>query len=467
MKGFHPTPAPIVDQMVDSLFQRRRPSRSDFVLDPGCGHGAFIDGVLRWCDRNHAPCPTIVGVEANPAFVSILQRKYARDPRVVIEYADFLRSMGRRFQYVVGNPPYVAITGLSEEEKKRYRDQFRTACGRFDLYFLFIEQALKCAEEGARLVFITPEKFMYVAAAKPLRQLLSTQRVPSINMMKEDAFPGLVTYPTITTIDVCRSGGPTCVLQRDGQVRSFELPASGESWLPLLAECGSTSRFALESICSRVSAGVATGADSVFVHPRKEIPQALLPLTYPTVAGRQIGPRGIREDNELLMLVPYSSAGELLSPRELGPALSFLNAGNRRAKLLGRTCVKRKSSPKPWYAFHETPPLAHLLRPKILCKDITPEPVFAIDREGSLIPRHSVYYLVPKDPAVLEELYEFLRSSECRQWLKDNCQRAANGFLRMQSAVLKKLPIPERLYRSMAPDFAQEATKLSLSRVAS
>lgn len=41
------------------------------------------------------------------------------------------------FDYVVGNPPYVAVEGLSEDEKGRYRSRFQSASGRMDLYFLF------------------------------------------------------------------------------------------------------------------------------------------------------------------------------------------------------------------------------------------------------------------------------------------------------------------------------------------
>jgi hypothetical protein len=100
---------------------------------------------------------------------------------------------------------------------------------------------------------------------------------------------------------------------------------------------------------------------------------------------------------------------------------------------------------KPWYAFHETPPLPEILRPKILCKDITERPHFWIDREGSVVPRHSVYYIVPADVAIIERLCTYLNSPEAARWLAEHCQRAASGFLRLQSNVLKAMPIPHGL----------------------
>ncbi len=141
------------------------------------------------------------------------------------------------------------------------------------------------------------------------------------------------------------------------------------------------------------------------------------------------------------MLIPYSLDGVLFAERELGPLRPYLSEPTRMNQLQNRTCVRRK----PWYAFHETPPLSEILRPKILCKDITARPMFWIDRPGVLVPRHSVYYIVPTDPARISDLCDYLNSDEATKWLNAHCQRAANGYLRLQSAILKKLPMPPSL----------------------
>lgn len=86
--------------------------------------------------------------------------------------------------------------------------------------------------------------------------------------------------------------------------------------------------------------------------------------------------------------------------------------------------------------------LDEILRPKIFCKDITATPHFWIDREGTIVPRHSVYYLVPKNPCGLDELTDYLNSGEASEWLWAHCQHASKGFFRIQSTVLKKLPLP-------------------------
>jgi methylase of polypeptide subunit release factors len=51
----------------------------------------------------------------------VLRNKYDRLCDVSIERADFLEDGHAQYDYIVGNPPYVAITRLSETEKARYR----------------------------------------------------------------------------------------------------------------------------------------------------------------------------------------------------------------------------------------------------------------------------------------------------------------------------------------------------------
>jgi len=38
-----------------------------------------------------------------------------------------------------------------------------------------------------------------------------------------------------------------------------------------------------------------------------------------------------------------------------------------------------------------------ILQPKLLCQDIAEAPQFWIDEEGDVIPKHTVYYLIPED----------------------------------------------------------------------
>ena len=439
MKGFVPTPRDTVDTMVELLFGGWPPHADSTLLDPGCGTGEFIDGVVRWCRRQRLPLPRITGVESDARHVPALQAKYHALGSVCIRHADFLMDARTDYDYVVGNPPYVPITALSEGEKARYRSRYATARGRFDLYLLFFEEALRQLAPGGRLVFITPEKYLYVESASPLRKLLARVHIEQIHLVDENTFDGLTTYPTITVVSNAAPGA-TNIVRRDGTTDTVSLPSGHLQWLPLLEGSGSqAANVTLGDLCSRLSCGVATGADSVFVRPADGLDPALQPFAHPTIAGRELAPASTDFVTHHVMLTPYAADGCLLPLNELGALRDYLLRDDVRRRLLARTCVKRK----PWYAFHETPVLANILRPKILCKDIGQEPGFWVDRPGAIVPRHSVYYIMPRDPAAIDVIVEYLRSPAVHDWLKGNCQRAAKGFLRLQSHVLQRLPVSD------------------------
>jgi adenine-specific DNA-methyltransferase len=439
MKGYALTPDTAVDLMVGKLFRAGAPASDATVLDPGCGNGVFLDGVIRWCESRNIEIPRMLGIDSDPARVAFCRERFAGIEKIEIRTADFLLTRFSHFDYIIGNPPYVAITGLSSTERGDYRQHYVTAQGRFDLYLLFFERALSLLNPDGRLVFITPEKFLYVKTAAPLRKLLNDENVDELHFVDEETFGDLVTYPLISTITKERPRGETRIHLRDNTTRIVRLPADASSWLPaVMGAERDTESLTLADICVRVSCGVATGADSVFVVRTAELSDGLRDFAYPTISGRQLAPDGTTVESHS-MLVPYDMYGSLLPEGRLGDLGGYLSEPGRRAKLLARTCVDHK----PWYAFHETPPLRDLLRPKLLCKDIGMTPYFVVDQSGHFVPRHSVYYIVPSAPNQITALAEYLNSAPAQRWLRDNCQRAAKGYLRMQSHVLKRLPVPE------------------------
>jgi hypothetical protein len=75
-------------------------------------------------------------------------------------------------------------------------------------------------------------------------------------------------------------------------------------------------------------------------------------------------------------------------------------------------------------------------------------PAFYVDAVGLVVPRHSVYYLVPRERRLLRPLAEFLNGKEAREWIAAHAQRAASGYLRLQSHVIKELCVPREILKT-------------------
>jgi SAM-dependent methyltransferase len=446
MKGHVETPPEWAHRMARRLFRGAPPSPDDRILYPGSGTAPFAAAVEQVCAEEGWPLPTGIGVELDPKHVKEARSRGLTHVR--FEERDFLGAgvdeLGR-FDYALGNPPYVSIEGLDEEEKVAHRAAFTTAAGRFDLYFLFFEQALLLLKPGGRLSFITPEKWTYVESAAALRKLLTAKdvRVEEIEHVDEDAFDGRITYPCVTTIRRAPRGATTVIL-RDGTTHETRLPRSGESWAAAIRgvdfdhmDTGVT----LGDAAIRISAGVATGRDRLFVTSREDVPPELDPeWIYPTVSGQELKQSdSVRAGS--VFICPYRPDGSLPDEDELGAYGEWAQA--HRETLERRYCVQNGG--KKWYAWHETPPMGDILRPKILFRDVADEPKFWTDQKGDVVPRHSVYYLVPRSGAPIQGLAAYLNSAEAKAWMEGHCQRAANGYMRLQSRVLRHLPMPKEL----------------------
>jgi hypothetical protein len=399
------------------------------------------------CDDEGWEYPTGLGVETNPEHLT-----EARDrglTHVEFEERDFLADEMRdagSFDYIVGNPPYVPIEGLSEDEKSRYKAEFSTAIERFDLYLLFFERSLNLLAVNGVLSFVTPEKFEYVDTAAPLRRLLTTDdmRVEDVEHIDEDAFTGLVTFPCVTTVRRTNDDATpreTHVKLRDGTTHTTTLPPDGSSWASQIRDADLEKMEAgvtLGDVTERVSPGLATGADNVFVVNADAVPDAVdKKWVRPTVSGSQLrefdGPY-----TDSAFVCPYKDDGSLADGDELDTTLDWLE--EHRERLEDRSCVEKG---KKWYAWHEKPPMQDILQPKIVFRDIAKEPRFWPEDHGDVIPKHSVYYAVPHDSVPMDELIEYLNSPRARMWMEAHCQKAHNGYYRLQSRVLSNLPVPK------------------------
>jgi len=442
MKGHVPTPDALAEKMVRRAFRDDPPSGDDRILYPGCGDAPFAAAVERACDEAGWAYPVGLGVETNPEH---LER--ARDrglTHVEFEEQDFLADGMLDtgvFDYVIGNPPYVPIEGLSEDEKSRYKATFDTATGRFDLYILFFERSLSMLSDDGILSFVTPEKFEYVDTAEPLRRLLTSDdiRVEGIEHIPEDAFTGLITFPCITTIRRTTGGGETVVKLRDGSTHTTTL-TGGDSWASNIRDANvedMSTGATLGDVTERISPGLATGADKVFVMGRDDVPDAIDgKWVRPTVSGSQLrefdGPY-----TDSVFICPYSDDGTLAEPDELDGCYDWLQ--QHRERLEDRSCVEKG---KRWYAWHETPPMADILQSKVVWRDIDTEPTFWPEKDGDVLPKHSVYYAVPKDGVSIDSLVAYLNSPDVRIWIEAHAQKAHNDYYRLQSGVLSDLPVP-------------------------
>ena len=87
------------------------------------------------------------------------------------EFPEIMNNGG--FDVVIGNPPYVRIQNLGEEEIIHFNNTFKSAFKNYDIYLLFVEKSLKLLSKNGDIGFIIPSKFVNSDYGLGLRNLIS------------------------------------------------------------------------------------------------------------------------------------------------------------------------------------------------------------------------------------------------------------------------------------------------------
>jgi hypothetical protein len=104
------------------------------------------------------------------------------------------------FDIVIGNPPYVRIQTLKQQDPKLvefYKQHYESAKkGNYDLYVVFVEAGLNFLKPDGHLAYILPHKFFNAKYGEPLRGLLAKGRHLQhvVHFGDQQVFPGASNY---------------------------------------------------------------------------------------------------------------------------------------------------------------------------------------------------------------------------------------------------------------------------------
>ena len=202
------------------------------VLDPACGDGAFLRGVLRFFSRlPGSPRPTVCGVDVDPAAVREATASLGAAAEIV--RADWLLppgAAGRPWQAIVGNPPWVGVRSMPAAQRQALGVHYATAVGQFDLMAPFVERSLASLAPGGRASLLLPDRWLLNREGEPLRRLVVTKgRLLEVIRLGEDRFRG-VNMPSLLAVlgppATPSDGPPPSTVVRDGPQgapRTFDL----------------------------------------------------------------------------------------------------------------------------------------------------------------------------------------------------------------------------------------------------
>lgn len=462
------------------------------AIEPSVGHGGFlvpmvsrlVESARRHgasiADTTHA----IAGFDVDPSAVTAARTAVSatltsagvkgptarRLARVWVRQADFLLETGDQAPaaWVLGNPPYVRVEEVDRDLMARYRSAWPAMSGRADLYVGFLQAGLSLLAPEGRLGVICADRWMRNQYGAALRAQIEDAFAMDacVIMHRTDAFEDKVAaYPAVTVIRrgaqgpalVCdaaetfdQDAGRRLLTLQDrgpGPVASdpdFDLswtsgwfsgngswPNAHPAWLGALTELESRLPL-LEDTGARVSVGVATGADDIYVTTaaaRTEPDRLLKAVSAKETATGRIEWRG------RYLVNPWGDDG--LLPLDERPGMAaYLR--RHAVRLKGRHVATK--NPDAWWRTIDRVEAATAGRPKLLVPDLK-DRIFPVYDAGEYYPGHSLYYIT-SDTWDLEVLGGLLMSDLATMFVEAYSVRMANGYLRVSAQYLRRVRVP-------------------------
>lgn len=228
----------IVELILDLIgYTPDRPLHTLRLLEPSCGHGAFVVEAARRLLRSARTNGTdprfltsaITAYEVDPAsaersaeaVVEVLvddgiSLAHAKDLAAAwIRTGDFLLAEAEQsFDVIVGNPPYIRIEQLPSVLQSAYRNRYRTLFDRADLYVALIERGLQLLAEAGTLSFICADRWTRNKYGGPLRGLITSRYKLRLYIDLHQASPfdsKVIAYPSIFVIQQAKTSAPVRV----------------------------------------------------------------------------------------------------------------------------------------------------------------------------------------------------------------------------------------------------------------
>ena len=215
------TPFYIVDKILNDMKYNSYVVLGKTILDPACGDGRFLIKIVERILEYSKPenlvqnlsCVYGWDIDAEAIKLAINKLNELVKPYNVIEnwnieVVDSLHKANtkntQKFDYLVGNPPYIRIQHLDIQERTFIQENYEFCkSGSTDIYIAFYELALNMLKEDGICAYITPNTFFHTDTAKSLRTHFETNKnlIQITNYGHIQLFENATTYSAIVVFD--------------------------------------------------------------------------------------------------------------------------------------------------------------------------------------------------------------------------------------------------------------------------
>lgn len=490
--GIFYTPEYIAEFIVDEVLTNDPEFK---ILDPSCGAGIFnyislikikekfpeksvvdiIENNIYACDiepisTNRTKIMLILTAlihGENPEEISfnvITRDSLRKDLKWEDEFPEVFERGG--FDAVVGNPPYIRIQNLDNENKKYLQENWESAkSGNIDIYYPFIELGIQLLNDDGKLGFITPNSHFNTAAGKNLRKILkSKQNIAKIvNFDYIRVFKDVNVYSCISIFTkkpsesiqfykVLEELDSIELTDDDYKTVHYDTLDSDKKWV-FLSDEEISKKDKIENIgiklkdLSEINCGIATLADKLYlldsytVKIEDKIFELEPGICKSILKASTLHNEEEIKENKLMVLWPYNKEGKIIPENKLAKDYPNAYAYLKHVKPILDKRDKGKPNPISWYAFGRAQGIESSFGKKLLTSTMNAKPNFVYcDEEDSTFISG---YQVKSNKMDLRVLQKVLNSCVMEEYIEMISKSYQGGWKSYSKSFIENFGIPK------------------------
>lgn len=418
------TPIHIVKEMLDLIGYKDNILKK-YILDNSCGNGNFLIEIVKryfhkaldlkkeYNEIKNDLETYIIGIEIEHKLVNECKKRLDKiaegygffNIKWNIKCADGLKlNFDLRFDYIVGNPPYIAYAVLNKEQRKFVKETFESCSyGKFDYSYAFIEKCLGVLNDNGKMAFITPSNMFKTQFGKKIREIMLPYISKIIDYSYEKVFENVLTSPAITVFSKKVTDKLVYRIKSEKE-QIINKCDMAEKWYFFNINLQGQRRF---GDYFKVSNSVATLCNNVFVVDKSDIEK------YNIEKGairEAVSPKSKKLGRNEYIVFPYKYTNEgLLKYSEEDFKKKYPNAFEYLYNSKDLLLATNKDMQCKWFEFGRSQALAHLNQIKLLISTIATNSICVYELNKDQIP-YSGLYIVPKRELGLEVAKKVLES---------------------------------------------------------
>jgi methylase of polypeptide subunit release factors len=414
------TPNFIVCKILDDIGYNSAEILGKKIIDPACGDGRFLTEIVKRIItfspendlKNNLEC--IFGwdidggaIEQCIANLNALIEGKSIDIKWNIMVSDSIKKYEKpslftvnelpKFDFIVGNPPYIRIQHLDLEQREYIQKNYDFCKnGSTDIYIAFYELCINLLSENGICGLITPNTFLFTETARPLRLYFSKNKslVQITNYGDIQLFNDATTYSAITILNTRKKQNfkfQKAITEKTFEEKQIDFSELEEPFWQLSTEkTEKVKGKKLKDICN-IHVGITTLCDSAYIFSTEEIDEDFVwantkltgkvklekSILKPIIKGSKL--KYSDEKIKEYVLFPYNKVDGktvIISEKEL--QAKFPLAYNYLLSVKSELDKRDNGKPNPvaWYAFGRSQGLDTSFGEKIIFSPMNEKPNF-------------------------------------------------------------------------------------------